>query len=616
MDQEKRQQLHDLLTRIPREYTYHIIKYAAEEEGVTPLEITLQDASKVIENKGIDFAISQIIFSIAYGLADRLIFDLLGLPESEIIIRLETMAKGQNNENDKNISMIYEDQGRSQKEKDDVFKALINTYLRRGLKLVTADKGGELKPDLQREEQRLASSASWDDLINNTFKSIILNTLFKEIDDLKTYLETEVKKQEYHGMSVDGLIDGYLDGNAEVKDLFIKALRAAKTTKAQQEGREKRRHLKDKATEQGAVMDIKGGNYPLFSRQELRNAMTPERICKMGTLDRGYIDEETGYIDKYYFDEGELINLKASEISAKPFLLLNAILANSIENVKEEFIESAKVTFYVQGVINTMQIDPRTYLTDPKGDERRIDRKTAAVLFLENLFKPLQDYVGMTDNGSRYSVFNYVSYDASADTMTIQSPYLYQLFTKTQGAYFDRLDRKEDARQLGKKPKKEDLTPLEINAYFKQKAITEDETVFEIAKDIIDTILNAGGSTKQIKTMKVTYTTIINRCPKLKEQLADIYDDDKRPAQTNDGKKVNKTAQYNSVLRKFRGAIKLILDPGKCDFLKDYELISISPAKEIRSKDGAFITWELTPPTKSTIKDKLIIRYKRREKTE
>ena len=432
--------------------------------------------------------------------------------------------------------------------------------------------------------------------------------LLDEMQTLEPHLRAELNKPEYAGHTFDYFIDNYTMGDLlefarDPASEFARAMAAARAARSiiqsQQAGREQRKAAKEAAEQSNAIMELKGGNYPLFSKNDLWDAFAPGRICKMGTLDARYIDDKTGEILKSSFSDGELVTLDADEISFQAFMLLNSITANSVENVRDEFVKSGQITFYVKGVLQAFTDDPRTLLNN----QLNIERKTAGVLYLENLFKPLQEYIGTTSNGSRYSVFNYVGYDAETDTMTIQTPYIYQLWRSTQKSYFDRKKRIEQAHQDNKKPKKADLKPLEINTLFKQRAYTENEITLEIAVYITNILLTAGKSTNA-KTTEIFYKTIINNCPKLKQRLDDIS---MRPntETLEDGKKRNNTAIYNGELRKIKNAFALIQNPDKCDALTMFEFIDIQPAT--KNKKGIF---ELNAPTKSVINEKIIIKWR------
>ena len=434
--------------------------------------------------------------------------------------------------------------------------------------------------------------------------------LVQELDELEPYLTAELNDPKYNGATMDDLLDAAEtddNGNILETSLFMQALRSARAKSAQikrqAEGRNTRRALKEQAIKSGAIMEIKGGNLAFFSSAELWDAFAPGRISKMGTLDKSYIDPDTGLIKKAQFDEGELTTLNASEISIKAFSLLNAIMKNTVENPLEEFIKGGDITFYVKGVLEKFTDDPRTLYGGPPG----LDRKTAGVLYLEKLFEPLQGYIGTIDDGSRYSVFNYIGYDTSSDTMTVKTPYLYQLWRITQTAYFKRQKNILDARAEGKKPTKTDFMPLETNSLFKGKSYTANETTFEIAVYITNVILTAGAkSGGKTKKTEIRYSTIIENCPRLKSKLEEI---ERRPTveMMQNGKRKNNVDSYNKELKKIKSAFDLILDENRCDAKKHYEFISIEPSKV--NKKGKV---EIIAPTKSRINEKLIIKWRRK----
>lgn len=490
---------------------------------------------------------------------------------------------------------------------------------------------------LQRAAGRLAGSFTFDfSNITGKIKPALerlkpLFDLYDEIEELKPYLQEELsrpeyeeallfmqqelKDPEYKDLCIEDIIDFEFPTAGDLllamqeppaDSLTFKALQAARSAAIKQariDGKAARRQLKANAQNVNAIMELKGGKFPIFSRRELWDAFAPGRICKMGTLDPEYIDEKTGAVKKQVsFESGEIIALEADEISLNAYLLLSSIIGNSVDNVREEFVKDGRITFYVKGVLQAFTDDPRTLLDD----QLNLDRKTAGVLYLENLFKPLQEFIGQTENGSRYSVFNYIGYDARTDTMTIQTPYIYKLWEATQGAYFARLKRIEERRRDNKKPLKADLKPLEMNYLFKNKAYTTDESILEIAIYITNVLLTAGNTGKPKKT-EIAYKTIIANCSRLKQRLDEIA---ARPntETLEDGKKRNNTAIYNTELRKIKRAFDVILDSDLCDATEIIDFIDIQPAKV--NKAGRI---ELIAPTKRTIGEKITIIWSRKQ---
>lgn len=470
-------------------------------------------------------------------------------------------------------------------------------------KIVNYDISG-LANHLVSEDTRQALKATINDLQ-------AIQDLIDELEALQPYIDAELEKD---GKTTDDYIRAYtpielLELSRTPDSPIYKALEAARPAALidnQNKGRADRRQLKAKAKDINAIMEIKGGAYPVFSKKELWDAFAPGRICKMGTLDPEYIDEKTGVIRKYPLEPGDVVPLDADEISITAFMLLNGIMANSVDNVREKFISNnGQLTFYVKGVLQAFTDDPRTLLDN----QLNLDKKTAGVLYLENIFKPLQEYIGQTENGSRYSVFNYIGYDALSDTMTIQTPYIYQLWKSTQGAYFERKRLIEQARSNNKKPHKEDLKPLEINSLFKNKAYSVDESILEIAIYITNVLLTAGNTGREKKT-EITYKKIISNCARLKQKLDEIGS---RPNTETlpDGKKRNNTALYNTELRKIKRAFDVILDPELCDATEQFDFIDLQPAKI--NKAGKM---ELIAPTKKMINDKIVIRWQRKAAAE
>lgn len=424
-----------------------------------------------------------------------------------------------------------------------------------------------------------------------------------EISDLEPYIRAEMEKPEYKGMTLEELYQDGTDDNGDIipGSLFEKLLQAAgaarDTREAQQEGRDLRRQIKKNAQNSGAIMSLQGSNLVTFSARDLWDAFAPGRISKIGTLSQEWINEETGQIEKYQLDKDEIKPVNAMDVSYKAFFLLNTILANSVENYREDFIQNGIIKFYVKGVLDDLDIDPRIR-NDGQID---INRKTAGVLYLEREFAPLLSFIGTVPDGSRYSVFNYEGYDINTDTMTIRVPYLFQLWKAAQTAYSNRKIARAERIEAGKKPLKKDQKPLEVNTLFKAIAYKEDDTVLEIAAYITNVMLNAGAGAHKTE---ISFKTLINNCPRLREKLESIENSPTTDTQ-KDGKRINKTARYNSELRKIGRACSLIMNPDKCDALKYFSFKSFEPSKIKNGKQ------EFTPPTKSTLDGKISIKWYR-----
>ena len=412
----------------------------------------------------------------------------------------------------------------------------------------------------------------------------------------------------YHIDNMEGIDEKAQDAQeaADIKAVIeiIKRARAARDQaateaiiKAQQAGRDQRRQIKENAMKSGAIMGLQTGNLITFSERDLWDAFAPGKISKIGTLARDEIDDETGQVIKNVLEKGEIMPVSAIEVSYKALFLLNTILANSVENYRERFVKDGAITFYVKGVLDSLDIDPRI-----KDDgQLDINRKTAGVIYLEKQFAPLLQFIGTIPGGSRYSVFSYDGYDADTDTMTVKIPYLFQLWKRTQTAYSQRKAAKQERIDAGKRPLKKDLKPLEVNALFKTAAYKEDDTILEIAAYITNVMLNAGAGAHKTD---ITFKTLIKNCPRLRERL-DAIESIPKGAQQENGKRINKTARYNSELRKIARAYSLIMSPDKCDALHYFSFDSFMPTKE--TKGGR----EFVPPTKSTMDGKISIKWHR-----
>lgn len=453
-----------------------------------------------------------------------------------------------------------------------------------------------------------------------------------ELQGLEPFIKREEKRGTYNGLTFEKIMDytpgelrGMLDDPKSDFARLIQAARAAKQehderVEPQNAGRKQRKKIKEAAQETGAIMEIRGGNYVIFSEEDLWGAFTPKRIVKMGETAKKYIGKD-GKLNEYQIAPGDIETIRdPAKISLRAMLLLTSIIKNSVDDPEKTPLEnttfykdSGKLRFYVKGVIDAIQNDARSLLkTQAISDDQQLDinRKTAGALYLEKLFEPLQGYLGTMENGSRWAVFNYVGYDAETDIMTVQTPYLYQIWLQTQGEYFTRIKNKQQREQIGKKPLQKDSKPLAINFMFKGSAYNEDQTILEIACYITNKMLQAGGKKGEIKTHKTKYITIINQCPRIKAALEEIENAPIKTYTDKNGKerKTNKNALYNTELRKIARAFDIIQNPDECDAFKYYEFLSINPAELKRDK---YNNIKAKAPTKSTLSECMVIKWRK-----
>ena len=470
------------------------------------------------------------------------------------------------------------------------------------------------------------------DQLRATFLNNPAFLLYDEIrGDLAPYFEDEIQKPEYDGLTLDEL---WAEAEESDEGLFtessrltraVDAARAAKRQKeladAQNAGRLLRRKMREGAESKGAIMTLSdGAGLPIFTKAELQEVFWPSRISQIGELPPGAINAETGKVERLQFNEGDIVPLNAGDIPFKNGLLLNAIMANGVENYREFFVSDGTITFYVKGVMDALKLETRGS-EDPQQitfEGQALDRKTADVLYIEKQLKPWLSFVGTTPDGSRYSVLNYEGYDIETDTMTVRSPYLFKIWELTQVDYAKR----KQARELNPKPTREERRPMEINQLLKAAAYKEDDAVLEIAAYITTVLIKAG---RGAHATEIKYKTLIKSCPRLREKLEEIEGQTKAPA---GGKRVNTTARYNSTLRKFARAYSLIMNREKCDALENFKFLEFTPTKPKKGYvlptktddsgnrviDRENIEWEkmdFVPPTKSSLSGKIVIRWRR-----
>lgn len=497
-------------------------------------------------------------------------------------------------------------------------------------------------------------SANWNNLddarqaLRDGIQVLKKATAFlEELGELKPYLTEELKKAEYHGMTLEYILQELEPADvAELLDdpdsYLSAAIEEARKTKAAkdaitrqlQDGRKLRREQREKAEAGGAIMEVKNGNLTLFSSSELWDAFKPGRFSKMGEASKNFINEKTGEVAPFMMVDGKPQKLETQEgsafdVSIKALALISAIMENSVDNVQADFVKDGKLKFYVKGVLDKYTKDTRRLFGTQAGEqiEGQIDitGKTAEAIYLENLFAPMLGYIGTTPNGSRWTVFGYDGYDITDDTMTVRSPYLYQYWRLTQGEYFERQKVIEEKREQNKKTNRKENAPLKLNRFFKEEAFLVDDAVLEIAAYITTAILQTGGKKGEEKKTEISYKRLIAECPRFNKELDDITEkiekyrngepveenaesDPRGKSKSRKSENKNPYSLYNFELKKIKKAFDLILDRERCAFLDYYEIVDLQPAHVGKNGNTIF-----EPPTKKKLNDKFILKWSKKQ---
>lgn len=465
----------------------------------------------------------------------------------------------------------------------------------------------DLFPEIKDDMQQRESGRKTIETIERHLRDVDTQKDLHTLELLLPYIDRELKKRSgdlmdfNEAFSRDFDENGHLKKGSPLETAINAAIDAKLRTRQMTEGRKAAAKQKALAEQKNAIMELKGGQYPMFSSKQLWDAFSPDRICELGTLDKNrFLDKETGLIHKTRFDNGELQEISANTIPLTAVWLLTAISANSVEDLRKTPVESPVLKFYVSGVLKTLSSDPRQLL-DPKiisDNQLDFNRKTAGVLYLENLFQPLTNLIGKIGE-SRYSVFNYIGYDANSDTMEIQLPYIYQLMQITQKEYFEAAENRRalEAERTTKRrpgPIKKDFAPLKLNRFFINSALNEDAKTLEIALYITNLMLAAGKPQKgRTKKTEATFQTVINNCPRLKERLQEI----------KSGPSKNKLQLINTELRRFERAYNLIMNPEKCRATEYFDFHGFQPTKTEKGRT------KFIAPTSTRLKDKIIITW-------
>lgn len=356
----------------------------------------------------------------------------------------------------------------------------------------------------------------------------------------------------------------------------------------------KRSDPRNRAIERGAITTL-GGTLAAYSGKTLSQSLTTFAITKLP------YDE----IRKDTFDaDGRLNQLALGDQSFRHLddLQVNFLLAvvALVEDVIETDERDNTIEFYLPSILDELHVDPRP---TSKKRARGRDGKTLEQLRVAKIIeivRPFDLLVGCLPDGSFWRLLSLEGYDAESQTVRLSTPYLFEL------------------RRYAKK-----LSGPQLHRMLHSDAYTENATALELANRLIIGIVQRGSrvyksnlSRKTIKakgtdgstttttydygsadeprekhpivTYNPRYQTIIDDCPLLKAELAEIEADTDNP---------HKAQDYNVRLRRaFEAAYRII--ETKSDLPKCYRDLCLP--KTTRKRRGTAVECYETP-TKSVV---------------
>lgn len=340
---------------------------------------------------------------------------------------------------------------------------------------------------------------------------------------------------------------------------------------------------RDIAVMQGALTTI-GERLAIPSTQDFEDIFSPNKVKIIPT---GYAANESGKIS---LPSNADIKSAWKANAAKMAALLQ-MSVSSYENGEQ------RIQVYLPSVCRELSIDPRGYSTKREADGRTIKEQRFDAF--TNWFAPLEAYM-LPLNGEYYRACTIEKYNELSETVTLNPPFFLRLL--------------EVMQEIQTKH-------AQLNRYFHADVANEENvSAIYVAVYLTNNLLQRGqhnpDDTAPKFTYRVSYATIISKCPQLEKELADIT---ARPLAP--GEKDTRTQAYNMKLKRvFETAYRIILE--KTDFPKlfvDLKINGVSewedPASKKRRKTEAkegsrrIASKRFNIPTKTKLNTKLKITH-------
>lgn len=382
----------------------------------------------------------------------------------------------------------------------------------------------------------------------------------------------------------------------------------------------KKKSPRSAAIEKGALMTI-GGHIATYSTDDLKDALNAYSIWRLPTnVDKEMaFDKKTGQLNALVLQNKTLETLESIHTAVLMFVLQAVSLAQSSD-------DGNTVTFYLPKILRELGIDPRSY-----SSKRRTDDTNPAELrfrVMAEILAPFDPLVGRTPDGSYYRLLTFESYDRDSETMTLNTPYLYKLkeITAEKNLAHPPLNRLLHSDAANEPNRAAVELASRILTGIATRGTRADYKTYtatpQVSKKTVTTTDGNGKRTTTTTTYKeaeqeeqrpktktvtwrVKFSTLIDDCPQLKYELAEI----ERKGKLSDDapEKIKHPAQaYNAKLKQtFEAAYRIITE--KSDAPEKYADFKL-PMTQRTVKGKKQMCYDV--PTKSTVTRNLVITHK------
>ncbi|WP_298069771.1 hypothetical protein [uncultured Mailhella sp.] len=384
------------------------------------------------------------------------------------------------------------------------------------------------------------------------------------------------------------------------------------------------------AIEKGALMTL-GGHIASYSTDDLKNALNGFSIMRLPDSvkdPKDVIDEATGKLNMLMLQDKALEGITTIHTA---FLMA---IVQAVSSTQGDDTNST-ITLYLPAICRELKIDPRTYSNRRRpadADELEqleipgfSDMRLNAVM---DILRPFDPLVGRTPDGSYYRLLTFISYEADSETLTVSTPYLFKLKALSESAggaggrpALNRLLRGEVVNEPNRAAVelanrilygivRRGIRP-DYKTYVAEPKISK-KTVRKKGADgqsvttttVYDTsaaTITSAAEPLKIITYKVKYSTLIDDCPQLRQELEAIE-------AAEPGKIKHPAQAYNSKLKNvFEAAFRIIAE--KSDAPARYLDFTL-PTTTRTVKGAKRQCYEV--PTKSTLSRNMIITHKGR----
>lgn len=300
-------------------------------------------------------------------------------------------------------------------------------------------------------------------------------------------------------------------------------------------------------------------------------------------LSRANIYELSSTADMGLFDNsGRLPALlpkdqKPTRIDKAQAGLFHALLSAAVQATEQGNDKSNTISIHLPSFYRDTGIDPRPYSTK----RAEIATNTPQQIRAEKMFdiiRPFDRFVGKAPDGSLYRFAAFSSFNLSRETFDIHCPYFFELARQINRDRFKRLAHADLANERNQ-------AAVEIVFCLLQGLATRGTTTQDSktwANDSQDENEGQKGKKKPPLSYKISFKSVIARCPQIKYELEQILKENNP----------TKTQKYNSKLKQtFSGAFKLLIEKTDApQYYKNFKIHAI-------------------PPTKSTLKSFITITY-------